>query len=111
MLTAVQSGLPTIISRLRGSNLSKGQIDELIERAQWFYYARSVRPMFSVRTLNRLRTQSIEQTWEQYNEWRTGRDKAVPSSSVKDQQAAGRLVTFNLRPLTGGEPDETASEQ
>ena len=37
-----QAGLPTVIAAIRGKDRSADQIDEMIGRAQWFYFTRYV---------------------------------------------------------------------
>ena len=39
-----QAGLPTVIAAIRGTKRSASQIDEMIGRAQWFYFTRYISP-------------------------------------------------------------------
>lgn len=43
MLTVNQAGLPTVIGAIRGTKRTAAQIDEMIGRAQWFYFTRCVK--------------------------------------------------------------------
>ncbi|ORX41045.1 hypothetical protein BD324DRAFT_35251 [Kockovaella imperatae] len=75
-----RAGLPTVIGAIRGTKRSAAQIDEIMGRAQWFYFTRLYQ---------------ISIPWESYASWSNGNSSrsstSHPSSSTSSSPRGSSL--------------------
>jgi len=83
-----QAGLPTVIAAIRGKDRNADQIDEMIGRAQWFYFTRYSSPLLppiGQRLTSRLKGVSIP--WEDYARRQATQTYVHPNSPTLSPKA------------------------